>query len=242
MVSLILFFLTTTPRAVTAPDAVLSEQRQWEIIEACPKLMLTTSGQTKVSVGSAVCIANIGNTAYLLTADHVVNRSGSIKLEFYTKESYTKGPFATAARELDGVYVVHQFREPDFALLSVATGSKPLPHLPLAGDGKRPKKFPFEALSVGHENGLMSCRAEKVIGKKLGRGLTVQDIAFNWQLAKPTIEGRSGGPLIDSGGNVIGICVAYKDGRGYATHLDEILAGLKREKKYLHVVENSTSR
>ena len=71
--------------------------------------------------------------------------------------------------------------------------------------------------------------AETVAAKLLKRANDVPE-AFFWQTAAKPEKGRSGGPLLDADGRVIGICAATQDEKGYFTHLDEILAGLKTAK------------
>ena len=52
--------------------------------------------------------------------------------------------------------------------------------------------------------------------------------AFFWRTETPPELGRSGGPLLDAQGRVIGIAIAASGQKGFYAHHDEILAALKR--------------
>jgi hypothetical protein len=52
--------------------------------------------------------------------------------------------------------------------------------------------------------------------------------AFHWEADKPQAIGRSGGPLVDTQGRVIGICSGTRENKGYYVSIYEIEASLKR--------------
>lgn len=209
--------------AVLLPLVALAEPdpgAPWQVVEACPRL--TVIGLEK-STATAVVIGQKGGVAYLLTAHHAVADATPRDVQFFTRRSYPK-----PARVLRDCEVVAKFKEADFALLKVKTGEDPVPELKLAPPPARPRKVPFEGLSVGCSGGEPPTGVvEKAGAKRFGRR-EGGETAFFWETDKPPKPGRSGGPLL-ADGKVIGVCAAGKGGRGYYAHLDELLAGLKAE-------------
>lgn len=207
----------TSPAVVR--DAVMSTKSQWEALASCPRVVIGK----KDAFGSAVVIGHKDGFAYLLTAAHVLDESQEMQLHFFERSSRTQ-----PARILKNVEVLFRSDKPDFALLRAKTVEGPLPHLKLAGPNQRPRRFPSDAVSVGCAfGGWPQAKAESISAKLLKRvGDTPE--AFFWQTATRPEKGRSGGPLLDGRSRVIGVCAAAQDEKGYFTHLDEILAGLKK--------------
>lgn len=202
-----------------AERAALPEAAQWAAIEACPRLVARGSDESRAT---GVSIGNKDGYAYVLTAKHAIGELETRQLEFFSRKTYPEPD-----RTLDGVRVELRLPTPDLALLKVPIGETAVPTIPLAQLGERPKKFPFEAVSVGCTRGFPpTCRAERIDAKRAAKR-PGEGMAFFWELASPPVPGRSGGPLLDGRGRVIGICAAGRDGRGYYVHLDEILVGLK---------------
>lgn len=199
-----------------ARDAVLSADAQWRTIPACLRVVGKDG-----SFGSAFVIGHKGNDAYVLTAAHVVS---GFRGEF---QSFTPASHPLAAEVYHDYEVLFREEKPDIALVRVRVKENRLPELKLAGPGQRPKRFPFAAVSVGGPfGGAPAARAETVLGKYLKLDRDRPEGLF-WQVAKPPDKGRSGGPLLDAEGRVIGICAADMGEKGYFTHHDEILAALK---------------
>ncbi len=202
-------------------NAVLAFDAQWDAIEASPRIVNRTG---MGGAGTGVVVAVKDGFAYVLTAHHLAAESDEREVQFFTRKSYP-----VPDRKIRGVQVVVRYPNIDAALLKVQVGERPPPVLPLAKPGQRPKKFPFDALSVGCSNAKPpTCRVEQIVAKKLVRR-PGDAVAFFWELAVAPPQGRSGGPLLDGSGQVIGVCAAARDRRGYYTHLDELLVGLKQD-------------
>ncbi len=205
----------------TVDSAVRWVDQQWEAITACPRV-ITRSGARAAATG--VTIGVRGGYAYVLTAQHAVPGAEEREVQFFTRESYP-----LPAVKIRGVQVLTRWDDSDLALLKVKLGPDSCGVLPLAGVGQRPKKFPVEVLSIGCSLGEPpTVRAETIVAKKPARR-PGGGIAFFWELAAAPVPGRSGGPLLDNEGRVIGVCAAGRSGRGYYTHLDEILAALAND-------------
>jgi S1-C subfamily serine protease len=205
-----------------AAGAVLSASAQWDALTACPRVVMGGVG-AETSTGVALAVKD--GFAYVLTAQHAVSELASEReVHFFTRDEYPR-----PARRVRAVEVAARWANPDLALLKVKVGSEPVPTLRLAGPGQRPTAYPFGAVSVGCSNAAApTCRAEEVTAKRLARR-PGGAIAFFWELSVAPVPGRSGGPLLDDHGRVIGICAAGQGVRGYYTHLDEILVALKRD-------------
>jgi len=50
-----------------------------------------------------------------------------------------------------------------------------------------------------------------------------------WEGQEASVVGRSGGPLIDRRGNLVGVCSGKSGGKGYYVHLDYVYEALDRE-------------
>lgn len=214
------FVFPLGPSAVV-PSKTLTTDAQWAAIEACPRIVNHAGNRT---VGTGVVVSVRDGFAYVLTAEHVAANPEDREVQFFTRKSYP-----LPARKVRGVKVLAKYATADFSVLKVAVGKEPPPTVALAGVHQRPKSFPFDGISVGCSDGNPpTCRAESVLGKKLAYR-PMNSVAFFWELAVAPQAGRSGGPLLDAQGRVIGLGTAHLDQKGYYVHLDEILAGLKRD-------------
>jgi S1-C subfamily serine protease len=189
----------------------------WRAVLACPRVSVPDSAH-----GTGIVIGVKDGFAYLLTANHVA-AADRVEVQFTSRENYPKPAWYG-----DGATVVARWPDPDLALVRFPVGKHEVTVLPLAPAGQRPKAFPVRAASVGAAtDDAATARGEtveaKVFVKREGKGG-----AFFWRTKTPPEPGRSGGPLLDARGRVIGIAVAARDGVGYYAHHDEILAALKR--------------
>jgi S1-C subfamily serine protease len=220
--------------------AILSPLDQWHALEACPRLVLDSSQE---KYATAVVVGQKDKETYLLTAWHAVEGKYQFDFHFYTRSSY---PLPDWKVEKVPTVLVASSKNADFALLKVVFPLRdsllpdlppvPLPRLKLAGPNERSNKFPFDAVSVGSSFGEpITCQAESIWAKRFVRRPSklegAEQLAFFWESAGAPARGRSGGPLLNREGKLIGLCVAAKGERGYYTHQDEILAELKEAKQ-----------
>ncbi len=183
---------------------------------ACVRVVADGQGHE----GSGAVIGKRGVFLYVLTASHVV--AGSDKLELSLPRKGGKDlPLRDAEVLVNGA-------EQDVSLLRASAGEAEITPLRLAGAGTHPADEEFDALSAGYSgSGSPGFREEHVLGKKLLRRRDGSNV-FAWECRDRPEPGRSGGPLVDNEGRLIGICRGAQDGKGYYCHLDEIRALLKK--------------
>ena len=178
------------------------------------------------TTATAVVIGRKDGELYLLTADHAIDGPDTTALRF---EFFADGK-AEPAFALKGAEAALRRPVADFALLKVAVPeARTVAILPLIPPGKHAKRFPFAALSVGCSRGEAPTGARETIAAQRLAVRRVDDVAFFWQAENAQQRGRSGGPLVDVEGRIIGIAAATALGKGYSVHASEIHAALKTE-------------
>jgi S1-C subfamily serine protease len=219
---LALALLIPTPADPIVPGSALSAETQWAAVLACPRVSVPNR-----TAGTGVVVGTKDGFAYLLTATHVVPFDG-VEVAFTSREAYPKTVWFADRPE-----VVTRWPDADLALIRFKVpderGDLPVPQLTLAGPGQRPKSFPFPAWTVGVGSAEASTVRVDRVGAKPAIRPPNRGLGFYWETDVAPEVGRSGGPLLDGRGRVIGLCEAARGGHGYYTHLDEILAALKRD-------------
>ncbi len=174
--------------------------------------------------GSGAVVGRGGPHVYILTAAHVVDGTDKVEIHTYS---------AASPPEAKGVYksgeVVARTKDArDLALVRVATRDEMPGRLRICPPRLVPAARGFAALSVGCADGKApSCRDETVAGKKLIRRPGEREAVLTWEAKGRPAEGRSGGPLVDARGYLLGVCSGASGREGYYCHTDVIHEFLK---------------
>jgi S1-C subfamily serine protease len=217
MLTVLLCLLPAQVPAVESKD--FSKEVQQTAVTATVRIANVTEGAD----GSGVLLRHEGPHAYVLTANHVVGKAKQLRVHVFTAGSYPR-----EAKTYQEVKVLARDARTDLAVLQVTTRDKlpaPLAVCPLK---QAPAVKGFAVLALG-------CRPGE---EPRAVADTVQDIPLIrkpgepaavkcWETAKAQGKGRSGGPLLDRQGRVLGVASGTSGGRGYYTHLRELHEFLK---------------
>ena len=174
--------------------------------------------------GSGVIVGKTGNLLYILTAQHIVKDGETVEIALYSEKTYPK---------IDQLYrngrVVAQTADlRDLALVRVPTEEMSPGVLQLCPLADIPKTDGFSSLAVGCALGQAPTTQIGTVQKRKVRQSAKGDSAYFWEWPTEMTRGRSGGPLLDKRGYVIGICSGNSNGKGYFTHAEEIHGFLKK--------------
>lgn len=172
-------------------------------------------------VGTGVVLEVRDGSVYVLTAAHILGADARPRVETFRPADPTKPDSAHDRCEL-----LFRAGDADLAVLRLPAGKRAWAAVRLAqppGTGRGPDA----GWSVGCNGGggpqveAVVISGRKLVRRKDGMG------AFFWQANGEAASGRSGGPLLDADGRLIGICSGTQDKMTYYSHPDEIRAALR---------------
>ena len=175
------------------------------------------------SIGSGAVVGVHDGYVFILTAAHILTRDSKPTVEVFTAKSLPK-PVST----YPGCETLFRAPGPDIALVRLPAGKRKWANLQLTLAGGK-EAAPHSAWAIGCDDTREPrISAITLTGRKLVRRLDGTS-AFFWQAKGKAIPGRSGGPLLDRNGRLIGICSGTQGNMSYYVHPDEIYALLHRE-------------
>jgi len=153
-----------------------------------------------------------------------VDGAKQVEVATFTSESHPK-----AAAVYRKVEVIAQSASSDLAVLRLTTRDEMPGSVVVCPATKVPNGKDFAALSVGCEGGRApTCAVETVKGKREVRKPGADATLSCWETANAPDKGRSGGPLLDRNGYLIGVDSGTGDGKGYYVHGDVLHTFLRR--------------
>lgn len=176
--------------------------------------------KTRNVLGSGVMLERDGTTVFILTAAHVVAGAEELTVDVFSAKSH---PQQSQRFNSASVIACAKDKQPDLAVLRVIGYDGEAKGLKLGSMKESPKQKAVRAISVGcAELQAPTVRAETLLDVvRARRGDESKSSLFIRAESAPTI-GRSGGPLVDARGQLLGICSGVNQGRGFYCHVDEI--------------------
>jgi S1-C subfamily serine protease len=175
--------------------------------------------------GSGVVIYRDRQHVYLLTAAHVVGRSRQVEVHVAAAQADKPGK----PRVFKGATVLAKSSpELDLAVLRLRVAAE-LPSPVALATVKGAAKVPDRAVSVGWASGDAPTALDEDIRRKaVVRRPGEKAGVLCWQTKRKQVRGRSGGPLVDPAGRVIGLATGHDGESGYYVHVEEAHRFLKK--------------
>ena len=204
-----------------APAPALAENDESRVRAASVRVRNTT----QQTVANGVVIGQSGRTYFVLTVAHGFKEDDKLDVDFFP----AKGD-AQAVADAKVVVRTDPFGQ-DVAVIRVeAKNQLTLEKLRLAPAGALPKP-PFAGFSFAcPQIGAADSQAEKILQSKfVQKKPGARDTQF-WIVEAAPELGRSGGPLVDAQGQLLGICSGGNDKVGFYTHAGEIRQILEKNR------------
>jgi hypothetical protein len=219
MIHFLLLF--AVPGQVEVIDSkYFSREMQVAAVEATVRVKNAASGAN----GTGVIVGRSGPVVYVLTACHNAEKADRVEVVTFSKTSYPNPEQVYRSAE-----VVARWKEQDLAVLRLVTRDAMPGTVHICPPRLVPTGKDFPGLTVGCRKAeAPSCQADTVREKKVVRRGGEESTAVVWELAGAPQEGRSGGPLLDKRGYLLGVCSGGSDRKSYYCHVEVIHRFLKR--------------
>lgn len=215
-----LVLLTLPGEDAVKPTAAFPAERQWAALTATVRI----TNPDREQQGSGVILGRRGHYTYVLTARHLVAGTRSIEIATFTRKSYPR-PHALH----DGARVIAEAAGPDLAVVRFTTDDAPPDLVSVCPLDAVPSGKDAPVLTVGCDQGKSPvCRTATLGEKKRIRRGRETETCLAWEQQQLPEKGRSGGPLLDIKGRLLGICSGRAGGKGYYSHLSEIRRFLEK--------------
>lgn len=167
--------------------------------------------------GSGIVVGRLHEDAYILTVEHGT-REKILTVEFFSILSM-KDPVFTATENT----IVSKDKRTDLAILKVAVPKDLEIELCLPPNKADFNNQPDYAYSSGCSEGrIPTVLRERITGSRRIKVAGTSKNARMWVTESPQSGGRSGGPLINDKGSLLGVALGKSGKSGYYCHLEEI--------------------
>jgi S1-C subfamily serine protease len=181
----------------------------------------------RMSEGSGVILGREGTSVYILTAAHLVDKAQDqdLVITTFSADSYPNPDSAYRSGKV--VAVAPGIR--DLALVRILTSDRMPGSLSLCPPRDVPDGENIRALAVGCTDGeAPTALVDTIRGKRLVRRGAEGGTAYCWEVLGKHKGGRSGGPLVDRRGHLLGALSGTTRDRSYFCHTGEIRTFLRR--------------
>jgi S1-C subfamily serine protease len=214
------FWALLIPGQIATPSRDFSKARQEAALLATVQIV----NRSRDVDGSGVIVGKKGPFVYILTAHHIASKSKDLEVRTFSLASYPNPQ--RVYRSAVVLAETSDFR--DLALIRLTTND-PMPgSLSLCPGRLVPREKGFQALTVGCSEGKApTCLVDSVAGMKLVRREDADKALPFWEVDRRHRQGRSGGPIVDKAGYLLGVCSGTNRDKTYFCHTEEIRAFLK---------------
>ena len=202
-------------KAIDSTAAAFPPDQQFAAILSCVRV----ENPVDRSGGSGVVFAVRGNFVYVLTAAHIVKNAQSVSIQ-----TFSKGEFPKPVKTYSWSAVVASSADNDIAVVRFSTrDSAPMP-LRLAPESFALPDHPIDCITVGcnEVDSPPTCKATRILSAKRVKRNPSEPDSLVWEAETSSVEGRSGGPILDQEYRVLGIASGNSEGKGYFCHLKAV--------------------
>jgi Trypsin-like peptidase domain len=180
--------------------------------------------RSRNAVGTGVVFGQDERGAYILTASHLIDQLDRLEIQFFKADNYPRPSEIVSEPRI----VARSNKMRDLVILHVGLQNGVPKPIVLPADEKSAAEKPFVTVGVGCMSGdVPRLYSAKVLAARPGTREEGEPAVLFWEVEGGGGGGRSGGPLIDANGLLIGICSGTNKDKTYYVHASEIRAFLR---------------